>query len=111
MVGYQLIFFAGFAKIYAATHLGEPDRKLEQLFRYVTIEKAGSLGIAVAVIGLLIYLFIFIQWVGSGFGTLDEVKNSIVALTFVVIGMETVFSAFMLSIVGIQENRIEKKSE
>jgi glycosyltransferase involved in cell wall biosynthesis len=103
MIGYQFIFFAGFARIYAATHLGDPDRTLERLFRHVTIEKAGTAGIAVAALGVFIYLWIFTQWVHSGFGALDEVKNSVVALTFIILGVETVSSAFMLSIVGIKE--------
>jgi hypothetical protein len=41
--------------------------------------------------------------VKSGFGELDEVKNFIVALTLAVIGIQTIFSSFMLSILSIKE--------
>jgi len=34
---------------------------------------------------------------------LNEIKNSIVALTLIVIGIQTVFSSFMISILGIEE--------
>ena len=35
--------------------------------------------------------------------TLDEVNNSILALTLITVGIQTVFSSFMLSILGIKE--------
>lgn len=103
LIGYQIIFFAGFAKIYAVTHLGEENRLISKLFKYITIEKAGGVGILIAILGVIIYVSIFIKWISSGFGSLDEVKNSIVALTLITIGIETLFSSFMLSIVGIKE--------
>ena len=103
LVGYQLVFFAGFAKVYAVTHLGDEDRLVSNLFKYITIEKAGVLGIVCAGLGGLKFLFIFWKWVSTGFGSLDEIKSSIVAMTFVVFGVETIFSAFMLSMLGIKE--------
>jgi hypothetical protein len=113
IVGYQFIFFGGFARIYAATHLGDSDRALERLFRYVTIEKACVAGAVMAIVGLAVYAALFVQWIHSGFSfnssagaginSAREVKNSIVALTLVIIGIETISSAFMLSIVGIKE--------
>jgi len=103
IIGYQLMFFAIFAKTYAITHLNEKDLLFEKLYKYITIEKAGTTGIILGALGILIFLYIFIKWVGSGFGSLDEVKNSIVALTLIVIGLQTIFSSFMLSILGIEE--------
>ncbi len=103
LAGYQIIFFAGFAKIYAITHLGDENKLVSKLFQYITIEKAGLAGILIAIIGVIIYISIFIKWVSSGFGSLNEIKNSIISLTLITIGIETLFSAFMLSIVGIKE--------
>jgi len=102
ILGYQLIIFSAFAKIYSITHLGEKSEFFEKMFKYITIEKAGIAGVLVSIAGLAIYFFIFIKWFKSGFGSLDEVKNSIVALTLIVLGMQTVFSSFMLSILGIK---------
>lgn len=101
--GYQLILFAGFARTYAITHLGDHDSFLEPLYKKITIEKAGALGLVTIGIGCSIYLYIFIKWLDSGFGSLDEIKNSIVALTLLTLGIQTFFSAFMLSILGIKE--------
>ena len=103
ILGYQLIFFAGFAKVYAITHLGDKDKTIESLFKKITIEKVGLIGSIFAAMGALIYIIIFVRWVSSGFSSLNETKNSIVALTLLVVGIQTFFSAFMFSILGIKE--------
>lgn len=103
IIGYQLIIFAVFAKTYAITHLGEESRIMNNLYKYITIEKASIMGILISLIGISIYLYILINWLSSGFSSLNEIKNSIVALTFIVLGIQTIFSSFMLSILSIKE--------
>lgn len=103
LLGYQLILFGGFAKTYAVTHLGDTDKTIQSLFKHLTIEKAGALGLLLALISAGIYIYIYTIWSNSGFGSLDQIKNSILAITFAVLGMQTFFSAFMLSIIGIKE--------
>jgi glycosyltransferase involved in cell wall biosynthesis len=103
IIGYQLITFSAFAKIYSITHLKEKNKTLENLFKYITIEKACILGAVIIAIGFVIYLVIAIKWTTSGFGSLNEIKNSIVALTLLIIGTQTIFSSFMLSILSIKE--------
>jgi len=103
IVGYQLIIFSGFAKIYSITHLGEKNKILEKLFKYITIEKASTFGGVAALFGIIIFISIMLKWLNSGFGELNEIKNSIIALTFIVIGIQTIFSSFMLSILSIKE--------
>jgi uncharacterized membrane protein HdeD (DUF308 family) len=85
IAGYQLIIFATFAKIYSITHLKENSRHFEKIFKYINIETAGILGILAIIAGFLL------------------LKNSIVALTLMVLGVQTIFSAFMMSILGIKE--------
>lgn len=103
IIGYQLIIFSAFAKIYSITHLRDRDEKLEKLFKYITIEKASIAGIIISLSGIIIYSMIFSKWISTSFGSLNEIKNSIIALTFIVLGVQTIFSSFMLSILGIKE--------
>ncbi len=88
IVGYQLITFSAFAKIYSITHLKENNEIFEKLFKYITIERA-------TIFGVLIFL--------AGIISLAYLQNSILALTFSAIGAQTIFSSFMLSILGIKE--------
>ena len=85
ITGYELIIFAGFAKIYSITHLEEKDARFEKLFKHITIERAGALGILAIIAGFLVF------------------SNSVLALTFMILGLQTIFSSFMLSILGIKE--------
>lgn len=102
ILGYQLILFGGFSKIYAITHLGDNNRLVEKLFRHITIEKTGLLGLLMAIAGAIIYLSIFISWLNSDFGSLPGVKESVIGLTLLVVGIQTFFAAFMFSILGIK---------
>ena len=104
IVGYQLILFSMFSKIYAITHLGDRSVSFERLFKIFTIEKAAIAGIILSLLGGLVFAAIALRWISSGFGPLDEIRNSIVALTLLVIGMQTLFSGFMLSTLGIKES-------
>lgn len=103
ILGYQLIAFSAFSKIYAINHLGDRNKFVELLFQKITIERAGILGLLLVISGLLIYGFILFKWLASDFGTLDEIKNSIAALTLLVVGVQTFFSAFMFSTLGIKD--------
>ncbi len=103
IIGYQLIIFAIFAKSYAITHLEEKAKIVTSINKYITIEKASIVGIIITLAGVLIYIFIFTKWLRTSFGELQEVKNSIIALTLIIIGIQTIFSSFMLSILGIKK--------
>lgn len=103
IVGYQLIFFSIFAKTYAITHLGESNKKIEKLYNHITIEKASILGFLIIISGTLIFIKILSNWIASDFGELNQIKNSILALTLITIGIQTISSSFMLSILGIKE--------
>ncbi len=85
ITGYQLITFSAFSKIYSITHLGEENKAFSKLFKYITIETAGIIGILTIIAGFLVF------------------KNSVLALTFMILGVQTIFSSFMLSILGIKE--------
>ncbi len=103
ITGYQLIFFTFFAKTYAIIHLKEKNLFFEKLYKYITLEKASLFGIFLLIIGIIIYINIFFTWVKSDFGHLNQIKNSIVALTLLIIGIQTISSGFMLSIISIKE--------
>jgi len=103
LFGYQLIIFGGFSKVYAINHFGDHSRVVEKLFKYITIEKTGLIGIVLTIIGAFLYISIFIHWINSGFNGFDKIKESIIGLTLIMFGAQTFFSAFMFSILGIKE--------
>ncbi len=103
ITGYQLIFFTFFAKTYSTTHLQEKSPALDRLYKYLNLETGSILGFLLSLTGFIIFIFILIQWINTDFGALNQVKNSIFALTLIILGIQTIFSSFMLSILGIKE--------
>jgi hypothetical protein len=103
ILGYQLIVFAGFSKIYAVTHLGDNNSTIIKSFKYLNIEKGLIAGLALLALGGFMYLYVFIEWINFRDGQFDQIKNSIVALTLLILGIQTFFSSFMFSIIGIKE--------
>lgn len=103
IIGYQLIIFSAFAKSYAINHLGEKSETMQKFYSLITIERASMIGIIILLFGAIVYAFIIKKWINNGFGNLNEIKNSIVGLTLVIFGVQTIFSSFMLSILSIKE--------
>jgi hypothetical protein len=95
--------FAGFAKVYAITHLGDSDKAVEKIFKYVTIEKVGVAGLAVLITGALLFIHILAQSHLPHYYAASKIKDAMIAFVFVVLGIQTFFSSFMFSILGIKE--------
>jgi glycosyltransferase involved in cell wall biosynthesis len=92
IAGYQLIIFSLFAKTYSITHLKEKSEIMDKIYKYLTIERASILGFSVILFGTLFYFLLPKTW-----------SISMVVFTLIVIGIQTIFSSFMLSILSIKE--------
>ena len=103
IVGYQTIIFAFFAKSYAILHLGETSEFINALHSRIKLETGIMIGLALLTIGAIMFVRIFLEWVYSGFGELNEIKNALTALILATLGVETIFSSFMLSIIGFKK--------
>lgn len=102
ITGYQLIMFALFAKTYAMTHLGDSDTWLTRFYYYATLEKGIIVAGMICITGLVLFFSIAYEWVASGFGALHAVETAIVGLTLLVLGTQTLFSSFMISMLSIR---------
>jgi glycosyltransferase involved in cell wall biosynthesis len=106
LCGYQCILFAVFAKTFAVTEgFLPPDRNLERFFEIVNLER----GLAVAAVALLadgaLLLAAIRQWWLTGFGHLDyayTMRFVVPGATLVALGLQTVFSSFFVSILGMR---------
>jgi glycosyltransferase involved in cell wall biosynthesis len=103
ILGYQLILTGISARIYSHNHLGEKDEGLERLFSFFNLEKATAFSLILLLTGFLIYLYVLIKWISLDFGELDTINISIFALTFLVLGFQTIFTGLLFSILGIKE--------
>jgi glycosyltransferase involved in cell wall biosynthesis len=109
VLGFQLISFATFTKVFAVTEgLLPEDPRLKRLFRWVTLETGLVTGGLLIVLGIGGTLFAVSDWAKAGFGPLDPqhtlriVMPSVFALTM---GVQIIFSSFFLSILELKRRQ------
>ena len=105
LIGYQLVLFAVFTKIFAV-RMGfhPPHPVLERLFKFITLEVgllAGALMVVAGIVGLVLAVA---SWQSVGFGNLNPsltMREVIPAVLLLAIGTQTVFASFFISILSI----------
>jgi len=106
LVGFQLLAFAVFTKIFAITEgLLPEDPRLDRMFEYIKLETgllAGALCILLGVAGSVLALS---TWARSSFGPInsDNILRLVMLSVFaLILGPQIIFSSFFLSILGLR---------
>jgi glycosyltransferase involved in cell wall biosynthesis len=106
LVGFQLIAFAVFTKVFAITEgLLPDDPRLNLLFKYVKLETGLILGGLLVVFGIFGSIFALSSWARSSFGPMNTVRLLRIVMPSVfavVLGAQIIFSSFFLSILGLR---------
>jgi len=104
LLGFQVLNLGIYAKLFGVRegYLSH-DRFTLFLMRKFKVEFGIFLGSLFFIIGFLINLFIFLEWWKNLFGPLYRVREAILALTLMVLGLQMIFSSFFISFL-IMEN-------
>ena len=106
IIGFQLVTFSFFTKVFAiAEGLLPNDEKFSRIFKFFTLEKGIVLGVLVALLGLGLLGHAGWIWQQAGFSKLDYSENLrrlIPATTLLVLGVQTVFASFFMSVLGLK---------
>jgi glycosyltransferase involved in cell wall biosynthesis len=106
IVGFQLLAFAFFTKVFAiAEGLLPDDPKLSRAFKIFTLEKGIVLGLLVLLGGIVSLAHSVWVWKQAGFGELlpeENLRRLIPATTLIVLGIQTIFSSFFMSVLGLK---------
>ena len=101
IVGYQIIFLGLFAKAYGVHHgLKKRDQITEFISKQLTLARGATAGLVIFLAGFVYTLYLLLKWIGSGYADLPVLDQDIAGLTLLVIGLETVFYSFFLSVIG-----------
>jgi hypothetical protein len=104
LVGAQIVQLGLFARSYALLYLNEQDPLMERLWTRVRLEHGLLLGAILTLIGGSVLAAIFVEWASGGFGALERVHEALFGLTFVGLGVQTLFGSFFLSILGLRKH-------
>ena len=105
IVGTQLVGLGLCAHAYATYFMGERDAWFDRARERLRLEHGLSLGSAVALSGLAIVAVIILDWIHNGFGSLAQERIAIFAATLLVLGIQIVFTSFLLSILSLRRNQ------
>ena len=103
ILGYQVLTLGLYAKSYALS-IGvlRTDRTLAAIAPHYTLERGLRLGGLLFAVGLGIDGYILLKWIGASFGSLDAIRPALFASTLIVVGAQTMFSSFFLSLLAIR---------
>jgi glycosyltransferase involved in cell wall biosynthesis len=108
LIGYQLILFAVFTKIFAIREgFHPPHPVLERLFEHVTLEVGLLVGALMALGGFGGLVAAVLSWQSVGFGSLDPaltMREVIPSVVLLALGTQTVFASFFISILAIDRD-------
>jgi hypothetical protein len=108
IAGFQLMSLGVIARFYSLTsHIDEDrDRLINWLTQHFRMESGIAVGVVVFGAGVVADVILLLSWIQGGIqaATLDfsSVRLAIVALTLSVIGIQMVFSSFLVSIMAIK---------
>src|SRR6266550_6519190 len=107
LIGYQLVVFAVFTKVFAMQQGFHPPKPgYRAMFRYVQLETGLAIGALMLILGVGGIVIAVLSWGAVGFGSLDPrltMREVIPAAVLVTLGVQTIFASFFLTILGIDE--------
>ncbi len=106
LVGFKLIVFALFAKVFAISGgLLPEDPRLNRVFAVLRLEVGIGIGSLCALIGFGLLGWSVLHWERQGFGSLSyphSLRLVIPGVTALTLGVEIIFSSFLMSVLGLR---------
>ena len=106
IIGFQLVAFAFFTKVFAiAEGLLPDDPKFSRAFKFFNLEKGILIGLAILLAGIVLSVRAVWIWKLAGFGELspeENLRRLIPAATLIVLGIQSIFSSFFMSALGLK---------
>jgi len=103
ILGYNLILFDIVAKTFSmGAGFAKPQQWLQRLTEVFTLERGLVLGGVLFLGGLLLELKIILDWMKAGYGELMAVRGIVIGMTGMVLGVQTAFASFLVSLLLIR---------
>ncbi len=104
ILSYQILTLGVYAHTFAIREGFLKYDKFTLFFgKSFNLEKGLALGGGLFLAGFIMMLFIFIEWFFNYFGALYRIREAILGTTLLVIGLQTIFSSFFLSLLVLEK--------
>ena len=103
ILGYNLVLFDILAKTFSmGAGLARPNRWLQAVLRVFSLERGLVIGSLFFLAGLGLEIKIVLDWARGGYGTLMAVRGIVIGMTAMVLGAQTVFGSFLVSLLLVK---------
>ena len=103
ILGYNLVLFDVFAKTFSmGADFARPRQWLRRLHAGFSLEKGLIVGGLLFLAGLGLEIKIVLDWIHAGSGPLMAVRGVVIGMTAMVMGAQTVFGSFLVSLMLIE---------
>jgi glycosyltransferase involved in cell wall biosynthesis len=102
IVGTQVLGLGLCAHAYGRYFMGEREAWFDRMRARYRLEHGLALGGVTFFAGLAMAATIVVTWIDHGFGVLSEERLAVAAATLITVGLQVVFSSFLLSILGLR---------
>jgi hypothetical protein len=103
ILGYNVVLFDVLAKTFSmGAGFAAPTQWLRRLLRVFTLERGLALGGVLLLAGLALLARIVLDWARAGYGELMAVRGIVVGMTAMVLGAQTVFGSFLVSLLLVE---------
>ena len=96
---------------YAAFVMGHGQPWFTRLARRVRLEHVLLGGAALLAVGLGLFGYIVVVWIDHGFRNLSETELAVISMTAIVLGMQAIFTAFLVSMLGLRRGDGDRRRE
>ena len=103
VLGAQAAWLGISARTVAVIHGFDPeDQFLSAFYKRFTLERGLVLAVAFVLAGVAVSGWVAVRWAAHGFPQLDEIRPLLLGVTLVIVGVQSSFNAFFLSLLGIE---------
>ncbi len=104
IIGTQMIATGSYMKVYGIIHNKiEKTGLTAKILDYHSLESGLVLGIVLFFAGIVLGSNILFKWVSSGYGSLSEVGNAVIAMVLAALGIQIIFSTLIISIFMLEK--------
>jgi glycosyltransferase involved in cell wall biosynthesis len=103
ITGSQVILTGLFAKVYAHVSKIDEDPSIVRAAAWINLERALLIAGLVFTIGFGINFWVLLRWIETDFTYLHALRPALVGATLMGLGIQGIFGAFFLSMLGIEK--------
>ncbi len=107
VLGTQAAWLGISARTVAVIHGFDPeDRFISGFYRRFTLERGLALAGVFLLAGITIGAWVVVSWASQGFPQLDQIRPLLLAVTLVIVGVQSSFNAFFLSLLSVETRAV-----